>query len=141
MIQFAHIDTDSGDADACDSDSAEPLKGVRKSTTVEPKNSKASILRARTAQLVKAIKAAKPTVEGSLPPAASDLSSLPEFARAAWSTNFLPTLYDRLGCSRDPFVIDPDMVNAVQEVVDFAYPGSGYQVRANDRLIVMVCRR
>ncbi|KAI0245201.1 hypothetical protein BJV78DRAFT_1140472, partial [Lactifluus subvellereus] len=62
---------------------------------------------------------------------------LPEFARAAWSTTFLPTLYDCLGCSGDPFVINSDMVKAIQEVVDFVYPGSNYQVHAGDKLINM----
>jgi hypothetical protein len=83
-----------------------------------------------TAQPGKAAKAANTN---------KDLLNLPDFARAAWSTNFLPTLYDCLGCSSDPFVINPNMVNAIQDVVDFVYPGSQYRVRANDKLSIMVC--
>ncbi|KAF8486342.1 hypothetical protein DFH94DRAFT_614452, partial [Russula ochroleuca] len=85
---------------------------------------------------VTAIKATKPNSRGLVVTgtSASDLSSLPEFAHAAWSTKFLPTLYDCLGCSSNPFVINPNIVKAIQEVVDFAYPGSEYIVCANDKL-------
>jgi hypothetical protein len=68
----------------------------------------------------------------------SDFNSLPEFARSAWSTSFLPTLYDRLGQSPDPFVIEADMVKAIQEMIDLAYPDTDYQVRASDKIFIMV---
>jgi hypothetical protein len=69
---------------------------------------------------------------------ASDLNVLPEFARAAWSTSFLPTLYSRLACSNDPFVIDLDLVTAIQEIVDIVYPNTTYKVRLNDKMYSMV---
>jgi hypothetical protein len=68
----------------------------------------------------------------------SDLNSLPEFARAAWSTAFLPTLYKRLACSPDPFVIDSDLVKAIQEVVNIVYPDSIYHVRFNNKIFTLV---
>jgi hypothetical protein len=92
------------------------------------------------AQLEKT-KAAKSALEGLAArpiPSVADISTLPEFARMTWSTRFLPTLYDCLGCSREPFVICVNIIKPVQEVVDATYPGSGYRVIANDRLITMV---
>ena len=68
----------------------------------------------------------------------SDAGALPEFARATWSTSFLPTLYKCLACSSDPFVIGPDLVNVVQEIVNIVYPDSNYQVRSNDKIFTMV---
>jgi hypothetical protein len=52
----------------------------------------------------------------------------------------LPTLYDCLGCSPDPFVIDSDIIGTIQAVVDFAYPQEGYRVCAGDNLTNKVCR-
>jgi hypothetical protein len=68
----------------------------------------------------------------------SDFNPLPEFARGAWSSSFLPTLVDRLGQSPDPFVIEADMVKVIQDIVDLVYPGVDYQVRANDYIFNMV---
>ena len=67
-----------------------------------------------------------------------NIDTLPEFAQSTWSTSFLPMLYSRLGSAPNPFLIDTDMVNAVQEVVDIVYPGSDYQVRVNDRIFTLV---
>jgi hypothetical protein len=83
--------------------------------------------------------ALKPNSKGLAVTLTSDLSRLPEFAHAAQSTKFLPTLYDCLGCSPNPFVINPDIVEAIQEVVDFAYLESEYVICADDRLVTMVC--
>lgn len=58
----------------------------------------------------------------------SDINTLPEFAWSTWGTNFLPTLYSCLGCARDPFVLDADMIKGVQEIHDYAYPNLDYQV-------------
>jgi hypothetical protein len=69
---------------------------------------------------------------------ASNINTLPAFARSTWGNTFLPTLYDRLGCASDPFVIDIDMVKVIQEVVDLAYPDSDYQVQLGDRIFVLV---
>ena len=67
----------------------------------------------------------------------SDLNTLPEFARSAWSTS-LPTLYSCLGCSPTPFVIHVDPTKGTQEVVDVVYPDSDYQVICNDRIFTLV---
>jgi hypothetical protein len=69
----------------------------------------------------------------------ADINTLPKFARARWSSRFLPTLYDCLGCSDNPFVINPDLLKVVQEVVDFIYPDSVYQVRVTDKFFTLVC--
>jgi len=74
-------------------------------------------------------------------PSDHNVTVLPEFARSAWSTTFLPTLYARLGCSPDPFVIDADMVKVIQEIVDLVYPDIEYQVQVDDKIFTMVSNR
>jgi hypothetical protein len=139
IIQFVLIDDGGSDSTTIGQPLAptKPPKAARKST-VKPKEQKASKAMGKP---VTAIKATKPNSGGLVVTgtSASDLSSLPEFACAAWSTKFLPTLYDCLGCSSNPFVINPNIVKAIQEVVDFTYPGSEYIVHANDKLVTMVC--
>ena len=111
---------------------AKPLKGAKKSTLL--KALKAS---KETKMITKAI---KPITEGSVSTQASDILTLPEFACTKWLTHFLPTLYDCLGCSSDPFTPSADMITLVQAIVDVAYPDSSYRVVTNDRLITMVCK-
>jgi len=119
---------------------AKPLKGAKKSTTSAiPKVSKVSKASKLKAQPPKTTKAGKTTMEGLVSAPASDILALPEFTRTNWSTHFLPTLYDCLGCSHEPFTIDSDIIIPVQAVVDAAYPNSEYRVIANDRLLTMVC--
>jgi hypothetical protein len=65
-------------------------------------------------------------------------ASLPEFTRAAWATSFLPTLYDCLGCSNDPFVIAPDMVKVLQEIIDVVWTEVDYKVRVGDKIFTLV---
>jgi hypothetical protein len=67
-----------------------------------------------------------------------DPNDLPEFARSAWATTFLPTLYDCLGQSLDPFVIDGDMVKTIQELVDISYPNADYRVCVSGRIYSLV---
>jgi hypothetical protein len=89
---------------------------------------------------IKPAKMAKPDVKpakGAVSEAPSQ-DAIPEFACAAWSTRFLPTLYDCLGCAADPFVMDPDMVKCIQEVVDLVHPEADYTVRLNDKIFVRV---
>ena len=117
---------------------AKPLKGTRKSTTItNPKVPKVSKVKAQPETTIRATKA---TTEALVATSAFDVSTLPEFARATWSTHFLPMLYDCLGCSCDPFVINADIIKSIQAVVVAAYPDSEYKVVANDRLITMVCK-
>jgi len=71
----------------------------------------------------------------------SDVDGLPEFARAAWSTSFLPTLYDALACAPKPWDLPgdtSDMVKFIQGILDAVYPGTGYRVKLNDRIFSMV---
>jgi len=112
-----------------------PLKGAKKSAV--PKAPKVSKMKA---QPEKTTKAGEPTMGGLVSTSASDILTLPEFARANWSSRFLPTLYNCLGCSREPFAISSDIIQPVQAVVNAAYPDSGYRVVANDKFISMVCK-
>ncbi|KAH9956764.1 hypothetical protein BC827DRAFT_1270683 [Russula dissimulans] len=47
---------------------------------------------------------------------------------SAWCTSFLPTLYNCLEHSSDPFVINPDMVKEIQEKVDMVYLDNDHEV-------------
>lgn len=70
-----------------------------------------------------------------------DLNQLPPFARAAYASVFLPTLYHRLGCSEKPFTEfskGDKMVAVVQEVVDLVWPHSDWEVRWGDKLCSLV---
>jgi hypothetical protein len=133
-IQLVLIDSDSNP------DSDTPLPESQKSTTVDPKEPKAPKAKSQQGTLIKATKASTevlvvtPTATES-----EDLSNLPEFTRAAWPTRFLPTLYTCLGCSHSPFVISLDMVQTIQDVLDYVYPDADYRVRAGDRFYKMVC--
>ncbi|KAF8488593.1 hypothetical protein F5888DRAFT_1809552 [Russula emetica] len=132
---FVHIDNNSdSDSESEDAPTKPLVKGAKKSTTADSKALKVSKGKTQPEKTVKATKATK-EVPVANPP--FDISTLPEFARTNWSTHFLPTLYDCLGCSHDPFVIGSDIVKPIQAVVNAAYPGSGYRVLANDRLVVM----
>ena len=70
--------------------------------------------------------------------AASDINTLPEFAWAAWSTTFLPTLYNCLACADNPFVLDTDMVKVIQEILYIVYPDSDYRLKVSDKMYAMV---
>lgn len=70
-----------------------------------------------------------------------DVNGLHEFTRAAWSTSFLPTLYDSLACASKPWDLPgdgSDMVKFIQEILDSVYPGTGYRVKLNDQIFSMV---
>ena len=107
---------------------SKPKSGEQKLATsaVEPRSAKVPKPDSSSAEIT------------SAPASSNIINTLPEFARSTWGTTFLPTLYDRLGRSPDPFVIDVDMVKVIQEVVDLAYPDSDYQVRLGDRIFAQV---
>jgi hypothetical protein len=120
-----------------ESDSISKTSGiVAKPKTVQ--KSKTSSLEVKTNSKSKPCSIERASTPANSSSGNSDFNALPEFARSAWSTSFLPTLYDRLGQSPDPFVIDVDMVKAIQDVVDLAYPETDYQVRASDKIFNMV---
>ncbi|KII83567.1 hypothetical protein PLICRDRAFT_180340 [Plicaturopsis crispa FD-325 SS-3] len=65
------------------------------------------------------------------------VAHLPEFARAAWASAFLPTLYAFLAASETPWSpagADGDLVPALQDIVNTVWPGTNYRVRYNDRI-------
>ncbi|KAH9996357.1 hypothetical protein BJV77DRAFT_960725 [Russula vinacea] len=105
-----------------------PLKGAH-NPTVKPKEPTRKVSKKMGQP------ALKPNSKGLAVTLTSDLSRLPEFAHAARSTKFLPTLYDCLGCSPNPFVINPDIVEAIQEVVDFAYQSRNNAYANNPKAI------
>jgi hypothetical protein len=82
-----------------------------------------------------------PSTSGS--PGDSDASQfLPKFARSAWVTRFLPTLYAYLGSLNKPWELSEpgsDEVQTIQMLIDIVYPQSGYKVQLNDKIYNMVC--
>lgn len=72
----------------------------------------------------------------------ADTDGLPIFARAKWSTSFLPTLYARLGSASNPlkpYEEGSSMLDMIQGILDMVYPNSGYRVRIGDKIYSMVC--
>jgi hypothetical protein len=66
---------------------------------------------------------------------------LPVFAKAKWSTSFLPTLYACLGAASNPWKLykhGSNMVDTIQEILDIVYPNSGYRVLLGDKIFSMV---
>jgi hypothetical protein len=71
----------------------------------------------------------------------SDVDGLPEFARARWTTSFLPMLYSCLASASNPWELyeaDSDLVGTIQEIVDVVYPKSGYRVDLGDKIFLTV---
>ncbi|KII89806.1 hypothetical protein PLICRDRAFT_174639 [Plicaturopsis crispa FD-325 SS-3] len=109
-----------------------------KPTKTEDHPSKATLghLKLRTTSLTSA--PATPSPSGSQVLLSSpahtnaDVAHLPEFARAAWSSTFLPTLYAFLAASDTPWSPcprDQDLVAVFQEIVDACWPGTNYVAR------------
>jgi hypothetical protein len=70
-----------------------------------------------------------------------DIETVPEFCRATWSTRFLPTIYHRLGVAPKPWELadgEAGMVEVIQEVLDYVYPGTTYTVKHGDKIFTMV---
>jgi len=82
------------------------------------------------------------TSNSNVTPTASLDNSLPQFARAIWNTDFLPTLYKYLGLLEKPWELsDPketDDLKTIQMLVDIVYLRSNYKVTINDRIYIMV---
>jgi hypothetical protein len=61
--------------------------------------------------------------------------------KACWAFAFLPTLYACLGAAPNPWQPYNDhssLLEVVQELVNFTYPGSGYKVRMADKIFMLV---
>lgn len=70
-----------------------------------------------------------------------ETDNLPAFARAKWSSSFLPTLYACLGTASNPWKIyenGSSIVDTIQGITDLVYPCSGYRVRIGDKIFSMV---
>lgn len=85
----------------------------------------------------------KPDLSTLVARQSQDVRGLPEFARADWTSRFLPTLYHRFRSSDQPwkaFTKGNEMVAIIQEVVNEVYPRHKYKYRARwgDRLCAMV---
>ncbi|KAI0003200.1 hypothetical protein BJV74DRAFT_793475 [Russula compacta] len=78
----------------------------------------------------------KSEANGPSEPTAED-GGIPEFVGTTWTSTFLPTLYNNLYCSEQPFQDfskGEKIVAWIQSVVDLVHPGSKYQVKWNDDL-------
>ena len=82
-----------------------------------------------------------PKKEATQPTASSDsnarpkVTEVPVFMRAAWSTVLLPTLYDSLGRSTQPFADfskGQKVVAKLQEAIDLVWPGTDFQIQWSD---------
>ena len=116
-------------------------KLIGRKTVSKPSAHPSSVVK----ELTMKVKKESPVSEVSSPEivllSTSDVDGLPEFVRAAWSTSFLPTLYDALACAPKPWDLPDegsDMVKFVQKILDAVYPSSGYRVKLNDRIFSMV---
>ena len=125
-------------------DEDEAIKPSRAKTIKNAKPTSKMVVKTEQGIPQKKVVAVK--AEGSSPNKSSDdmsdeVDQLPHFARAAYTSVFLPTLYHRLGCSPKPFTEfskGDGMVAAVQEVVDCVWPESGWIVRWGDKLCSLV---
>ena len=67
--------------------------------------------------------------------ARAKVTKLPHFMQAAWSTTFLPTLYDSLGCLSQPFADFAKglkVVGKLQEAIDLIWPCTNFQIQWSD---------
>lgn len=94
----------------------------------------------------------KPKVEHAIPltlsqtvhrssPTSDEITNIPAFARIGWQTVFLPTLYDRMGSSDQPFSKfnkDARIVPVLQEVLNLSFPGTDYEVKWCDKICSQV---
>jgi hypothetical protein len=57
-------------------------------------------------------------------------TSIPDYAQARWTADFLPTLYSKLGAveGNNPWDLPGGDVQWIQEVYDRVYPNSGYKI-------------
>lgn len=73
----------------------------------------------------------------------SEVAGLPEFARAAWCTQFIPTFYHYIGTRQLGWKICElgEEVKVVQLVFDIVFPGNSYKVKKGCPIYVTVCGR
>ena len=153
FIQIVEIMTDSDSEDEVVAAKPRP-KPIPRNRQVAAPAPASEVAKPQQAKVKKESKAAK--VKGDTPilpvvtsnsnvvpsTSASLDDNLPQFARSAWSSEFLPTLYAFLGSLEKPWELsDPketDNVKTIQMLIDIVYPGSKYEVKLNDRIYLMV---
>ena len=67
--------------------------------------------------------------------ARAKVTKVPHFMQAAWSTASLPTLYDSLGRSSQPFADFAKglkVISKLQEAIDLIWPGTDFQIQWSD---------
>lgn len=72
---------------------------------------------------------------------AGSVSGLPAFARTGWVSRFLPTLFHRFGCSKEPwkmFTKGDEMLLIIQEVINAVYPDNTYRAKWGDQICTAV---
>jgi hypothetical protein len=70
-----------------------------------------------------------------------DIETLLEFCCTTWSTRYLPTIYHRLEAAAKLWELadgEAGMVEVIQEVLGYVYPGIIYTVKHGDRVFTMV---
>ena len=73
--------------------------------------------------------------------ARAKVTEVPHSMQAAWSTAFLPTLYNSLGHLSQPFADFAKgltVVGKLQEAIDLIWPGTGFQIQWSDVLCAKV---
>jgi hypothetical protein len=67
----------------------------------------------------------------------TEIDRIPDFAREAWTTDFLPMIYNKLFLSRKPFEDfrkGHQVIQYIQDTVDIVYPTSGHHVKWSDEI-------
>ena len=80
---------------------------------------------------------AAPAIRAQPSSSSLEADGIPMFARAKWRTEFLSTLYARLGSASNPWQLyekGSSMVETLQDIVDMVYPKSGYIVTLGDKI-------
>jgi hypothetical protein len=70
-----------------------------------------------------------------------ETEGLPVFAKAKWTSCFLPTLYACLASATDPWQLygeDSTFIITLQGILDIVFPKSGYIIEVGDKIYSMV---
>jgi len=139
FIQTVKIETDSDSEDKVKAVKARPKPTARYKQVAAPATAP------EMAMKVKKESKAVAKVEDDPPVIVTGSNcddNLPQFARSAWASEYLPTVYEFLGSLEKPWELsDPkevDDVKTVQMLVDIVYPLANYKVQFNDRIYLMV---
>jgi hypothetical protein len=101
-------------------------------------DSKAASINRHTGAKAKTSSASPPT---STQTGSGETEGLPAFAKAKWTSCFLPTLYACLASATDPWQLygeDSTFIITLQGILDIVYPKSGYNIEVGDKIYSMV---